>query len=92
MQLDGLEFGIHNRCFQDDEITAGAIIHRIALPRHRRQLVRDGRDHAQRERGVCHMPVLVPETPVSGRILVAAELRPNGVVDQFGQGVRDLDI
>jgi hypothetical protein len=32
------------------------------------------------------MPVLVPETPVSGRILVAAELGPRGVVDQLGQG------
>ena len=38
------------------------------------------------------MPVLVPETPVTGRILVAAELRPHGVVDQLGQVVRDFDI
>jgi hypothetical protein len=92
LQIELPEFGIHNRCLQHDEIAAGAIIHRIALPLHRCQLVRDGRDHAQRERGVGHMPVLVPETPVSGRILVAAELGPHGVVDQLGQVVRDLDI
>ena len=38
------------------------------------------------------MPVLVPETPVTGRRFVAAELRPHGVVDQFGQVVRNLNI
>ena len=38
------------------------------------------------------MPVLVPETPIAGRRLVATEFRPHGVVDQFGQVVRNLDI
>jgi hypothetical protein len=30
------------------------------------------------------MPVLVPETPVTGRRFLAAELRPHGVIDQLG--------
>ena len=38
------------------------------------------------------MPVLVPETAVVGRILVAAELGPHGVIDQLGQVMRDFDI
>ena len=38
------------------------------------------------------MPVLVPETLVTGRRFVAAELRPHGVIDQLGPIVRDLDI
>jgi hypothetical protein len=38
------------------------------------------------------MPVLMPETPIAGRNLVAAELRPHGVINQLGQIVRDLDI
>ena len=38
------------------------------------------------------MSVLVPETPIVGRGLVATELRPHGVVDQCGQVVRNLDI
>src|ERR1700719_4195491 len=38
------------------------------------------------------MSVLVPETPIAGRRLVATELRPHGVVDQFGQVVCNLDI
>ena len=35
------------------------------------------------------MPVLVPETAVVGRILVAAEFGPHGVIDQLGQITRD---
>ena len=38
------------------------------------------------------MPVLVPETAVVGRILVAAELVPHGVIDQLGHVMRDFDI
>ena len=38
------------------------------------------------------MPVLVPETAVVGRILVAAEFGPHGVIDQLGQITRDFDI
>ena len=38
------------------------------------------------------MPVLVPETPVTGRGFVAAELRPHGVIDQLGKVMRDFDI
>ena len=38
------------------------------------------------------MSVLVPETPVTGRIFVAAELGPHGVIDQLGQVMRDFDI
>ena len=38
------------------------------------------------------MPVLVPETAVVGRILVAAEFGPHGVIDQLGQVMRDFDI
>ena len=38
------------------------------------------------------MPLLVPETLVTRRIFVAAELGPHGVIDQFGQVVCDLDI
>ena len=38
------------------------------------------------------MPLLVPEPPIIGRGLVAAELGPNSGIDQFGQVVRDFDI
>ena len=38
------------------------------------------------------MPVLVPETPVTGRGFVAAEFRPHGVIDQLGKVMRDFDI
>ena len=38
------------------------------------------------------MPLLVPEPPIFRCGLVAAELGPNGGVDQFGQVVRDFDI
>jgi len=38
------------------------------------------------------MPVPVAETPIGGRHLVAAELGPHGVIDQFGQVMGDLDI
>jgi hypothetical protein len=79
-------------CLWDDEITPRAIIHRITLRLHRRQLVRDGPDHAQREGGIRHMSVLVLETPIIGRNLVVAELRPHGVINQLGQVVRDFDI
>jgi hypothetical protein len=38
------------------------------------------------------MSVPVSETPIAGRNLVAAELGPHGVINQFGQVVRDLEI
>jgi hypothetical protein len=38
------------------------------------------------------MSVLMPETPVAGRYLVAAEFEPHGVIDHLGQVVGDLDI
>ena len=38
------------------------------------------------------MPLLVPEPPIFGRGLVAAELGPNGSVHQVGQVVRDFDV
>ena len=38
------------------------------------------------------MPLLVPKPPIFRCGLVAAELRANGSVDQFGQVVRDFDI
>jgi hypothetical protein len=38
------------------------------------------------------MSVLMPETTVVGRHLVAAELEPHGVIDHLGQVVGDLDI
>jgi hypothetical protein len=38
------------------------------------------------------VPLLVPEPPIFRCGLVAAELGPNGSVDQFGQVVRDFDI
>jgi hypothetical protein len=66
LQIEPVQFRIGDRCFQDDEIAPGARIHRIALLLHCHQLVRDGRDHAEREGGVCHMPVLVPEMPATG--------------------------
>jgi hypothetical protein len=38
------------------------------------------------------MPLIVPETPIAGCGLVAAEFGTDGGVDQFGQIVRDFDI
>ena len=38
------------------------------------------------------MSVLMPETPIDGRHLVAAELEPNGVIDHLSQVVGDLDV
>jgi hypothetical protein len=38
------------------------------------------------------MPVLVSETPVTGRNLVAAELRSHRIIDQLSQIMRNLDI
>ena len=38
------------------------------------------------------MPILVPETPIAGRIFVAAEFRPHRGIDQLGQVMRDFDI
>ena len=38
----------------------------------------------QRHAKLAHMPVLVPETPVTGQRFVAAELRSHGVIDQLG--------
>ena len=38
------------------------------------------------------MPILVPETPIAGRIFVTAEFRPHRIIDQFGQVMRDFDI
>ena len=38
------------------------------------------------------MSILVPETPIASRNLVAPDLRPHGVINQLGQVVRDLDI
>lgn len=38
------------------------------------------------------MSVLIPETSVASRRLIAAELEPHSVIDYLGQVVRDLDI
>ena len=38
------------------------------------------------------MSVLMPETPIAGRNLLAAELESHGVINHLGQVVGDLDI
>jgi hypothetical protein len=38
------------------------------------------------------MPVLVPNAPIGRRNLVAPQLRPDGVIDQLAQIMRNLDI
>jgi len=44
LQIELLEFGIDDRCLEDNEIAPGAVIHCITLPLDRLQLVRDGRN------------------------------------------------
>jgi hypothetical protein len=38
------------------------------------------------------MSVLMSETPIVGRHLVAAEFKPYGIIDHLGQILGDLDI
>ena len=38
------------------------------------------------------MPILVPETPIAGRIFVVTEFIPHRGIDQLGEVMRNFDI
>src|SRR4051812_49430948 len=64
----------------------------VAVGLQRGELVGDRANHAQGERRIRHVPLLMPELLVLPAGLVAAELRSNRTIDQLGEIVRDLDV
>ena len=93
LQAEFLDFAVDDRRLEDDEAAPEAVVRPVPSRLHRRELVGDGRDHAQREGRVRQVPLLVAEPPiVRGGLVPAAELGADRGIDQLGQDVRGLDV